>query len=580
MTEPSIQPPIAGSAQEKRFWALGGILLAAPLLLTLLWGATFSDRVYGLLQAASQTAAGNLAALGSAIAMQNPLAVLFLASGLQQQTAFVGALSAIGWSAAAVAVYWTLSTQGQRPSGIIAALLVALSPLVVSTAGAPTAWVLALGWAVLALNTRPAPPALKVGLLLLMLGLHFDTAVLTFALAVLILDGITGRSSWVPAFALTGIVFSGLAIAFWFNGGPQAVGLGNPSWWSSLSSLARDRQLWWLFVPFAAAGLFAVIRGRKKSSLLLQTIALSGAWAGAALLSDSVMAPAVTAVVVQVLAGLGLHALVQSAGERGWLADRGQGQTAVLQAILLMPLLIAQLLLARQHASPDLTHLAAAEAEAAAWLADNSEPGATLLSAQRIGYLAQRRTLPLLLEQARPEEASALYTQVLAAPPEFVVSQRTKAWDIITRSGWFKERYAPVNQVKNSYAAAAPLTIWRYQPSPFDGGSVQDIAARVPEQFELVGYKVEPAVFTPGDDIVITLNSARHRGHQKRIHHRRAPGCAGRLGMGLARGADPAQPVRRVVAARAGDQRTLPHTDHRGCAVRGLQRGGVLARGR
>jgi hypothetical protein len=512
MTESSIQPPIAGSTQKALLWTLGGILLAVPLLLTLLWGTTFSDRVYGLLQAAGQMMGGNLTALRSAIAIQNPLVVLLLGSGLAQHATFVGALSALGWSATAAAVYWGLSALGQRPSGTAAALLIVFSPLVVSTAGAPTSWVLALGWTALALNARPTQPALKIGLLLLMLGLHVDTAVFVFALAVLILDGITGRSGWGPAFAFTGIVFGGLAIAFWFNGGPQATPPATPSWWNSLPSLARDKQLWWLFLPFAAAGLVSVIRAggdgvesRNKSGLLQQTTGLGGLWAGAALLSDSVMAPAVLAVTVQVLAGLGVHALLQGVQERGRTAIGGRRQTAVLQALLLMLLLIAQVLLARRHASPDLTRLAAAQAQAAAWLADNSEPGTTLLAAQRIGYLAQRATAPLLIEQAGPQNASRLYTQIMASPPEFVVSQRTEAWDVITRSGWFKERYAPQTQIKDSYAAAAPLTIWRYQPSPFDDGDLQQIAARVPQQFELVGYKVQPAVFTPGEDIFITL---------------------------------------------------------------------------
>lgn len=511
MTEISLQPFITRDGQKARLWFLGGLLLVAPLLLTLLWGPPFSDRVYGLLQAANQVAAGNLAALSSTIGLQNPLAVL-LAGALGQHAPLFGALSALGWSATAAAVYWSLSASGARPSAVPAALLIAFSPLVVSTAGAPTSWVLALGWIVLGLNARATQPALKVGLLLFMLGLHFDTAVFVFALAVLILDGITRRSGWGPAFALTGIVFGGLAFTFWFSGGPQTVDLWPPSWWSDLSSLARDKQLWWLFVPFAAAGLLHVIRNRgygvetqTRLSLLQQMIGLSGMWAGAALLSDSVMAPAVTAVMVQILAALGLQALVHGAQEQGRLMGAKRGQTAVLQALLLLPLLIAQLLLARQHTASDLMNLAEAEEQAAAWLVGNSAPGATLLAGQRIGYLAERATLPLLVEQADPEDASILYAQVLASPPEFVVSQRTEAWDIITRSGWFRERYAPVTQIKNSYTVAAPLTIWHYQSSPFDEGDPQQMAARVPGQFELVGYKLEPPVFTPGDDLFITL---------------------------------------------------------------------------
>jgi hypothetical protein len=159
----------------------------------------------------------------------------------------------------------------------------------------------------------------------------------------------------------------------------------------------------------------------------------------------------------------------------------------------------------RQFGTLDRRSLAAAEAEVAGWLRANSPADATLLAAPRIAYLAGRPVLPLDVAALPPGDSGETFTAVLDAPPDFVVSDRSIRWDAFTRSGWFQERYAPSHEVTHGYSHVTPLTIWRYQPSPFDAGSPQKVLARVDSQFEVTGYQVEPPVFTPGEDIAVSL---------------------------------------------------------------------------
>ncbi len=499
---------------KKGSWAFAAVVVALPLLLTYWWGTVFPPDAYRLLQAAQQLGKGDLAMLDWDTATRSAFYILPLALG-RAHAPVAAFLSALGWSFTAMAVYWTLARLDQPPSGVLAALLIVVNPLIPATAGAPYSWVLALGWLALGLNTIARPTTawmvLKLCLLLLMLGLHFDPAVLAFSLAVLLTDGLTRHFGWWPAFAYAGLAFLVTAASLLLGAVPAA-GIHLPTWVADLPSLGRDYQLWWLFVPAAAAGLAYLYGSPARSGaapssfqLLQQTVALGGLWAVSALLVDSALAPGTTAVLLLVLNSLGIIAIVRFAQRSSLLNTTAARQPALIVALLLLPLLLALLLMARSGATIARTNLAAAEAAAAKWIFANTAPSTTLLASPRVGYLAQRPGLAFPEAGLTRQRPGALFEQLFAAPPEYVVSARTTGWDTITRSGWFKERYAPLQQIENPYTTAAPLTIWQYQQSGFDAGEVQAVNARVPEHFELVGYKSEPHVFTPGDDIFVTL---------------------------------------------------------------------------
>jgi hypothetical protein len=89
--------------------------------------------------------------------------------------------------------------------------------------------------------------------------------------------------------------------------------------------------------------------------------------------------------------------------------------------------------------------------------------------------------------------------------PDYVVSENNFAWDYVTRTTWFQDRYQARVRFKNDYTPDSPLTVWEYTSSPFDEGDQETLRAVVNDSFALVGYRFEPQTITPGDDVYLTL---------------------------------------------------------------------------
>ena len=99
----------------------------------------------------------------------------------------------------------------------------------------------------------------------------------------------------------------------------------------------------------------------------------------------------------------------------------------------------------------------------------------------------------------------SVYESLLSNSPNYVVSENNLAWDYITRTTWFQDRYQVRTQFADGYAPDSPVTVWGYVPSPFDEGQREELTAVVNDRFALVGYQFEPQTITPGDDVYLTL---------------------------------------------------------------------------
>ena len=497
-------------APRRNGWlGLGILLIAAPLLLSILWGTAFSDAAYLVLQAARELGGELLPRAGSPLLAQTPLVLAALATGgrFAPQVALV--LGALGWGAAGIVVLLALRAAGRPLAAVFAAVLLVVNPLVLTTAGTHSAWIVALGWAALALTVLPipAPVWLKTLLVILLLAIDFEPATILFALALPAIDVYKGRGGWLSFALVAAAVF--LWGAFIIPRGGGFATADARMWLSSAYDSLLREQLSWLFLPFVAAGLWDVWTWQRgetsqaKAQEGQQFMALLLLWPLVGVATGGTQARFVLAAAVVVLAGLGAAWLARS-GERG--ARSGErGAALLLPLLILAPLLLVSLAGVRQLYRARPLAQAALQDQAAAWLRENSAAGATLYAPPRTGYLAGRDTAPALLEEMDAGRIDNVYAQLLAAVPDYVVAENALAWDYVTRTRWFQERYEEQARFENGYAAQSPLVIWAYTPSAFDEGQREEITAVVDDRFALVGSRFEPQVLVPGQDIYLTL---------------------------------------------------------------------------
>jgi hypothetical protein len=170
------------------------LIILMPLLLVTAWGEHFADEVYSLLQAAKALGEGNGAILSAAAgtgpqAAKSPSMLFTLTvSGLARifpgreadAAAAAAVVSALGWSAAALAFLAVGKAIQRLPVSAIAALLLCFNPIIITSAASPASWIVALTWwaaafllnrrlvlllaaiAALILMTLPLPPGLPL----------------------------------------------------------------------------------------------------------------------------------------------------------------------------------------------------------------------------------------------------------------------------------------------------------------------------------------------------------------------------------------------------------------------------------
>lgn len=108
-------------------------------------------------------------------------------------------------------------------------------------------------------------------------------------------------------------------------------------------------------------------------------------------------------------------------------------------------------------------------AELADWLAAHALPNETVAVQERTAW-ARLTTRPLLMLPAG-EDAVAVLDSLQETRPDYCVALRSIAWEGVQANPWFRERYQPVASAAAVDDPAAPLTLYRYTPSPFDGGA-------------------------------------------------------------------------------------------------------------
>ncbi len=499
---------------------LGTLLLFVPLFLTLNWDPYLSDPAFHTFHVGRTLATDLPSAYELEPLARAPLYVALMAIGAPYASQIGLVLSAIGWGVAALLILITLRAVNRPFAAIISALLLVFNPLIITTAGTEYSWVLALGWAALALSLLPIhswkhPRSivwLKGLFLLLLLGIHFNIATLLFSLTLLAIDIYKGRIGWLPFLLLiTAAILWGIFI-FPRSGIP---GREDPTLWlQDAYSFLLTRELYWLFAPFILAGVWDVWRwepvGGESSPQLKpapgqKLFVFLLLWTAAAALSRSPFTPLLVSVLAILLTGLGAAWLSRRVAASGLLALNQQQASYLLPSLFMIPLLLVALINLGEIYTNRPVLQAALQAQAAAWLEDNTDPAATLFAPPRIGFLARRPTIPAFMDQMRDATIISVYESLLSNSPNYVVSENNLAWDYITRNTWFKDRYQARARFQNGYASASPVTIWEYTPSPYDFGEQERVQAIVNEQFALIGYQFAPQTITPGDDIFMTF---------------------------------------------------------------------------
>ena len=142
-----------------------------------------------------------------------------------------------------------------------------------------------------------------------------------------------------------------------------------------------------------------------------------------------------------------------------------------------------------------------AEAEAAAWLKQNSPESAVVVGSSRLGRLSERMVLAFE-EDALPQSLN----DFLLNPPDYFVTSQTFDWSYVTRTGWFRERYAIVEQIEILDTTEGPLTIWQKQPGRLDDAPSIPLAVTTEDGLNLVSYAVSSRRIEPGDGIHVQLD--------------------------------------------------------------------------
>ena len=508
---------MAQTKPSRNAWrlVLGIVLLCVPLLLSLTWGAYFNAAAYQLFQVARHLGDDTVPAFDSQMVTQSPLVVGLLAAAgsFAPQVGFV--LGALGWSATAIVILLSLRAAGRPLAAIITSLLIVLNPLVLTTLGMESSWVLALGWAALALTVLPwegqkSAVWLKGFLLILLLGIHFNAATTLFALTLLAIDVYKGRVGWLPF-----ILVAAAALLWGFVMIPRYGGSPVVDPFLLLrggAAFFADRQLYWLYLPFVLAGLWDVwtweTDGAKAQNGLTagqQLFVLLFLWVAIAIVAHSTAAPVIAAVVAVTLAGMGAAWLTRKIFASGRLAIDHRRAAFLVPVLTAIPLLLIALVSLWKFYTARPVLQAELQDKAAAWLLENVDDEAILYAPPRVGYLAGRATVPAMVKQIRDANIEDVYEQLLDLAPDYIVSEGNFAWDYITRTTWFQDRYQATEHFENGYAPDSPVIVWEYFPSPFDEGDQEGIRAVVDDRFALVGYKFEPKVITPGDDVFLTL---------------------------------------------------------------------------
>ncbi len=146
----------AAVSQSYTIQLVSVVVVLLPLLLALVWGKYFADDVYKALRLAREIATSTEGSFATT-ALNSPVFTLGLSIpariGIEPAWPAL-VLSALGWSAAALAILAIGQSMNRFRGAVVTALLISFNPAIISTLGSSTSWIIALGWLALALLLR------------------------------------------------------------------------------------------------------------------------------------------------------------------------------------------------------------------------------------------------------------------------------------------------------------------------------------------------------------------------------------------------------------------------------------------
>jgi hypothetical protein len=508
----------ASSHYKIRPWlepALWLVLLIVPLAIGLAWGTFLDDSAYVTFRHARNLAAGrglthDPAAGGQAL-LTSPLYTLALSLldrlGVPLPQAGL-ILSALGWGAAAAAIYSIGKAMHRPVVAVVSATLVAFSPVVVSTLGAEISWATAFAGLAVALSVKRQWTA-QACVLALMLGTHFNLSTLALATLLSVVQWVERRRFPV----LPGLVLAAAALGWALTvipyqdpSPPLIIGhwslvigdwsLAIEHWSRSIQRLADESEFYWLFLPCVGAGLLATTRKARWAGLV---------WGAISTLSGGATAGAMMTTLGLFLAGLGIDWAISRIETHDVLRLDRLPLTVSLALLAGLPLSIAQAssLLQRYPLRPVARQ--ALEQQAGDWLRAHSEPTATVLGSERVGYLADRSIFPWDGDEIDQAALAALIEALSENPPEYCVAFRSIAWDRLTRTAWFQDSYETLEEFESPYDATSPFTIWGHRFRALELGEYQTVNVHLPGEVNWVGYRYWPDRIQPGGAMHVTL---------------------------------------------------------------------------
>lgn len=146
--------------------------------------------------------------------------------------------------------------------------------------------------------------------------------------------------------------------------------------------------------------------------------------------------------------------------------------------------------------------------EAALWLDAHALPKEALAAQEATAF--RRLTQRALIALPTAGGAAAVIEALEAARPAYCLALRSVVWEGVQADPWFGEHYRQVFAGADAHVGAAPVMLYRYTSSPFDGGEALPIGAT---RVDLVAGQItveaarlsHPSRILPGELLYVTL---------------------------------------------------------------------------
>lgn len=443
------------------------------------------------------------------------------------------AIGVIGWAACSVLVFLICRASDQRITGLIAATLVATSPLFLTALGMETSLYVALSLAAIYLYIVE-----RFNLASIALGLLFLTRGDGILVAFIVLADFLWRRRRFPwqqmfLFALLtvpwllyslftfGSIFPNSLYAKAGQAHKSLLGGEIGSFLYGVGVIARDSlrqsRLHYIFAPLWLAGLVSLARQRPRWSLVMipwmivyaLAYELLGVlrfpwyyaplWPGLALLA----AEGVACVL----------ALVGQLGEtRRWHGWRYMQITgAILLAVVMLSAQMASLAHMRSSTIPphNQTYISVGN-----WLRENTPTDATVAAIEIgiIGYYSDRKIIdtmglitPGMTDHLSDWMQTARYA-VLRYLPDYIVGTQRTAWVHLPTEPWFQEMYEAIKDIHNSADPVSPVIIYQKRPNAsMTRAFTQEIGLILEDKIALLRSEIESDEVQPSDRVHLIL---------------------------------------------------------------------------